>query len=40
MDRVDNGSTLCELGEVNGWVTDRVRVSVTGDFGVPGENYN
>ena len=35
-----NGYRLCVLGDLNGWDEDRIRVSETGDFGVPGENYN
>ena len=28
------------LGDLNGWIGDRVRASITGAFGVPGENDN
>ena len=28
------------LGDLNGWTEDRVRVGITGAFGVSGENYN
>ena len=28
------------LVDLNGWVEDRVRVSITGAFGIPGENDN
>ena len=30
LDRVDNGYRLCVLGDLNGWVEDRVRVGITG----------
>ena len=40
MDKVGNGYRLCLLGDLNGWVGDRVRVGITGTFGVPGENDN
>ena len=39
-DRVCNGYRLCVLGDLNGWVGDRVRVVKTGVFGVLGENEN
>ena len=28
------------LGDLNGWIGDRVRASITGAFGVPRENAN
>ena len=28
------------LGDLSGWIGDRVRSSITHSFGVPGENYN
>ena len=28
------------LGDLNGWIGDRVRASITGAFGVPGEYEN
>ena len=28
------------LGDLNGWVVNRLRVGITGGFGVPGENDN
>ena len=28
------------LGDLNGWIGDRMRASITGAFGVPGENKN
>ena len=28
------------LGDLNGWIRDRMRASITGAFGVPGENEN
>ena len=36
--RVGNGYRLCVLGDLNGWTGDRMRASITGAFGVPGEN--
>ena len=27
-------------GNLNGWIKDRVRATITGAFGVPGENDN
>ena len=39
-DRVGNGYRLCVLGDLNGWIGDRVRTDITGAFGVPGENNN
>ena len=36
--RVGNGYRLCMVGDLNGWIGDRVRASITGGFGVPGEN--
>ena len=38
MDGVGNGYRLCVLGNLNGWIGDRVRASITGTFGAPGEN--
>ena len=40
MDIVGNGSRLCILGYLNRWIEDRTRASITGAFGVPGENDN
>ena len=40
MDRVGNSYRLCVLGDLNGWIGDRVRASITGAFGVLGENEN
>ena len=40
LDRVGNGYRLCILGNLNGWMGDRMRASITGAFGVPGENDN
>ena len=37
VDRVGNGFRLCVLGDLNGWVGDRVRVGITCTFRVPGE---
>ena len=30
----------CILGDLNGWIGDRMRAGITGAFGVPGENNN
>ena len=40
MDRVESEYRLCMLGDLNGWIGDRVRAGITGAFGVPGENEN
>ena len=40
MDRVGNGYISGVLGDLNEWIGDEVRASVTGAFGVPGENDN
>ena len=40
VDRVGNGYRLCVLGDLNRWIGDRVRASITSAFGVPGENEN
>ena len=37
LDRVGNGYMLCILGDLNGWIGDRVKGSITGVFGIPGE---
>ena len=34
LDRIGNGYRLCALSDLNGWVGDRVRVGITGGFGV------
>ena len=36
LDSVGNGYKLCILGDLNGWIGDRTRASITGAFGVPG----
>ena len=38
LDRVGNGYRLCILGDLNGWIGDKMRADITGAFGVPGEN--
>ena len=40
LDRVCNGYILCILVDLNGWIGYRVRASISGAFGVPGENDN
>ena len=40
LDRVGNGYRLCILGDLNGWIFDRVKASITCAFAVPGENDN
>ena len=40
LDSVGNGYRLCILGEINEWIGDRIRPSITGAFVVPGENDN
>ena len=38
LDSVQNGYRLSILGDLNGWIEDRTRASITGAFGVPGQN--
>ena len=40
VNRVGNRYRLYVLGDLNGWIGDRVRADITGAFGVPGENEN
>ena len=40
LDSVGNGYRLCILGDLNGWIEDRKRASITGAFRVPGEIDN
>ena len=40
MDRIVNGYRLCVLGDLNGWVGNRLRLSATDVFRVPGEIDN
>ena len=40
VDRIGNGYRLCVLGDLNGWIGDRVRVDITGAFRVPEEKDN
>ena len=40
MDRVGNGHRLWTLGDLNGWIGDRMRAGITGAFEVPGKNEN
>ena len=40
LNRVWIGYKLCVLKDVNGWIGDRTRASITSDFGVPGESDN
>ena len=40
VDRVGNGYRLFVLGDINGWIRDRVRAGITDAFGVPRENEN
>ena len=35
VDRVRNGYRLCILGDLNGWLGNRKRAGITGDFEVP-----
>ena len=35
MGRVGNGNRLCLLGDLNGWIVDRVRAGITDAFRVP-----
>ena len=34
LDSVENGYKLCVLGDLDGWIGDRMRVSITGAFAV------
>ena len=38
LDRVENGYRVCILGDLNGWIRDRMRPGINGAFGAPGEN--
>ena len=40
MDKIGNGYILKVLGDLNGWIRDRVRAGITGASGAPGENDN
>ena len=40
MDRVWNGYRLCILGDLNRWIGDETRASITGAFEVPGDSDN
>ena len=40
MNSVGNGYRFWILGGLNGWIGDRKKASLTGAFGVPGENDN
>ena len=40
LERVGNGYTLCILGDLNEWIGNKIRVSITGAFGFPRENDN
>ena len=39
-DRVTNGYRLGVLGDLNGWIANRVRASITGAICVRGEDEN
>ena len=40
LDRIGKGYRFCILGDLNGWIGDKTRTGITGDFGVSGENDN
>ena len=40
VDRAGNGYRLCILGDLSGGIVVRTRASITGAFGIPGENDN
>ena len=40
LNKIWNGYRLCILGDLNGWIGDRTRASISGAFGVLGENDN
>ena len=40
LDTVWSGFRLCILGDLRGWIGDRMRASITGAFAVQGKNDN
>ena len=40
VDRTGNGYRLCVMGNMNGWIGDRVRAGITDAFAFPGDTYN
>ena len=40
LDKVRNAYRLCILGDLNRWIGDRARASITGAFGIPGGKDN
>ena len=40
LDKVSNGYILYILRDLNGWIGDGARASITDAFGIPGENDN
>ena len=40
LNRVGNGYRLCILGDLNGWIRDWARASITSAFGTPEEIDN
>ena len=40
LDSLENGYRLCTLVDLNEWIGDRTRTSITSTFGVPGKNDN
>ena len=38
--RVGNGYRLCVMGDLNGWVKNRMRDGIIGESGVSGESKN
>ena len=40
LESVGNAYRLCIVGDLNGWIRDRIRAGITGAFGIPGEKDN
>ena len=40
LDGKGNGYRLCILGDLNGWIGDKIRTGIAGAFAVPEENDN
>ena len=40
LDNVGNRYRMCILKDLNGWIGDKDRAGITGDFGIPEENDN
>ena len=40
LDRIENGYSLCILGDLNGWIGEVTGTCIPDGFRVPGENDN